>query len=90
MQTTLEHEIRKFVLTTIVQDLGQPLDVDAVRDDAPLGAAGLDLDSLSLIELTMRIERRFAVEYPEDSIEPVGAMSLAELVADTVARGATA
>jgi acyl carrier protein len=86
----LEAEIREFVLTTIVEDLGQPLDTGSVGDDAPLGASGLDLDSLSLIELTMRLERRFRVEYPEDSIEPVGAMSLGDLVADTVARGAKA
>jgi acyl carrier protein len=90
MQTTLESEIREFVLKTIVEDLGQPLDLGTVEDSATLGAAGLDLDSLSLIELTMRIERRFSVQYPEDSIEPVGAMSLGELVADTVARGAKA
>jgi acyl carrier protein len=90
MQTTLESEIRDFVLKTIVEDLGQPLDPGSVTDSATLGAAGLDLDSLSLIELTMRIERRFSVQYPEDSIEPVGAMSLGELVADTVARGARA
>ncbi len=90
MQTTLESEIREFVLKTIVEDLGQPLDLDTVEDSATLGAAGLDLDSLSLIELTMRIERRFSVTYPEDSIEPVGAMSLGDLVADTVARGAKA
>ena len=90
MQTTLESEIREFVLKTIVEDLGQPLDTGTVPDSATLGADGLDLDSRSLIELTMRLERRFAVEYPEDSIEPVAAMSLGELVADTVARGAKA
>ncbi|HUQ58556.1 acyl carrier protein [Lentzea sp.] len=90
MQTTLESEIRDFVLTTIVEDLGQPLPDDTVSDQITLGATGLDLDSLSLIELTMRLERRFSVQYPDDSIEPVGAMTLGELVADTVARGAKA
>lgn len=92
MQTTnsLETEIRMFIIETVIEDLGQPLDRGNIDDDAPMGGGGIDLDSLSLIELTMRLERRFSIEYHEDSIEPVGAMSLGELVADTVRRGARA
>lgn len=90
METALHKEIREFVLSTIVEDMNHPLDSDEINDDSPLGSAGIDLDSLSLIELTMRLERRFGVQFPDTDIEPVGAMKLGELVDDVVGRGAAA
>ncbi|WP_158889461.1 acyl carrier protein [Amycolatopsis anabasis] len=90
MQTTLEQEIREFVLSTVIEDMNHPLKPEEVTDDSPIGAGGIDLDSLSLIELTMRLERRFGVEFPETDIEPLGAMKLGELVSDIIGRGATA
>ncbi|MEO6086204.1 MAG: acyl carrier protein [Umezawaea sp.] len=87
---TLENEIRDFILTTVVQDMNHPIEPDEVNVESPLGSGGIDLDSLSLIELTMRLERRFNVQFPESDIEPLGAMTLGELAADIVERGATA
>ncbi|MDT3396393.1 acyl carrier protein [Streptomyces sp. B1866] len=90
METALQKEIRAFVLSTITEDMNLPLDTDEITDDSPLGAGGIDLDSLSLIELTLRLERRFGVEFPDTDIEPVGAMKLGDLIGDVVARGARA
>ncbi|HWO67071.1 MAG TPA: acyl carrier protein [Umezawaea sp.] len=87
---TLENEIRDFIVTTVVQDMNHPIAPDEVDVGSPLGSGGIDLDSLSLIELTMRLERRFNVQFPETDIEPLGAMTLGELAADIVERGATA
>jgi acyl carrier protein len=87
---TLENEIRDFILTTVVKDMNHPIEPDEVKLESPLGSGGIDLDSLSLIELTMRLERRFNVQFPETDIEPLGAMTLGELAADIVERGATA
>lgn len=90
MQTALEKEIRQFVLSTISDDMNHPLDADEITDDSPLGTGGIDIDSLSLIELVLRIERRFDVKFPDTDIEPVGAMNLGDLVDDIIKRGATA
>jgi len=90
METTLQTEIRDFVLSTVIKEMNHPLTEDEISDEAPMGAGGIDLDSLSLIELTMRLERRFGVEFPETDIEPLGAMKLGDLVADLVRRGAQA
>jgi acyl carrier protein len=90
MQTPLRKEIRDFVLTTITDSMNLPLDLDEVDDDSPLGSTGIDLDSLSLIELSLRLETRFGVQFPETDIEPVGAMTLGGLVDDVIARGAAA
>jgi acyl carrier protein len=87
---TLENEIRDFIVTTVVQDMNHPIAPDELGVESPLGSGGIDLDSLSLIELTMRLERRFNVQFPETDIEPLGAMTLGELAADIVERGATA
>ena len=89
-QTTLHKEIRDFVLTTITESMNLPLDLDEITDASPLGAEGIDLDSLGLIELALRLESRFGVEIPETDIEPVGAMTLGGLVDDVIARGAAA
>lgn len=87
---TLEKEIRDFILTTVVEEMNHPLEPDQMTSESPLGSGGIDLDSLSLIELTMRLERRFNVQFPETDIEPLSAMTLGELAAVTVERGATA
>lgn len=87
---TLENEIRDFILNTVVEDMNHPIEPSQVSGESPLGSGGIDLDSLSLIELTMRLERRFNVQFPETDIEPLSAMTLAELTAVTVERGATA
>ena len=89
METQLQKEIREFVLNTISGDMNHPFDAKEITDDSPLGASGIDLDSLSLIELTIRLERRFGVEFPDTDIEPVGAMKLGDLVDEVVRRGAT-
>ena len=90
MPVALEAEIRQFVLTTLANEMNHPLDGYTVTDDSTMGAGGIDLDSLSLIELTIRLEQRFGVEFPETDIEPFGAMTLHELVVDMVGRGAVA
>jgi acyl carrier protein len=90
MPVNLNDEIRQFVLTTVSKDMNHPLDGAEISESSPLGAGGLDLDSLSLIELTIRLEQRFGVEFPETDIEPFAAMTLHELVIDLVGRGAAA
>ena len=88
MPTTLERDIREFVLTTVSRDMNLLPSTDHITDESAVGAGGLDLDSLSLIELTLRIEERFQVQIPDSDIEPLGAMTLGELIAELVRRGA--
>jgi acyl carrier protein len=90
MPTTLEHEIREFVLTAVTTDMNLMTSTDDITNDSPVCAGGLGLDSLSLIELTLRLEERFGVEIQDTDIEPLGAMTLGELVSDLVQRGARA
>jgi acyl carrier protein len=88
--TSLEDEIREFVLTSVVDEMNILTDRDGITDDSPVTVGGLEVDSLSLIELTLRLETRFGVEIPDTDIEPLASLTLGGLVAEVVRRGAKA
>ncbi len=88
--STLEDEIREFVLTAVIDEMNILTSRAGITDDSPVTVGGLDVDSLSLIELTMRLETRFGVEIPDTDIEPLATLTLGGLVAEVVRRGAKA
>ncbi|WP_405770934.1 acyl carrier protein [Streptomyces sp. NBC_01538] len=88
--STLEDEIREFVLSSVIDDMNILLSRDGITDDSPVTVGGLDVDSLSLIELTLRLESRFGVEIPDTDIESLATLTLGELVAEVARRGAKA
>lgn len=83
-----ENEVREFVLDTVVDVINILTSRDGITDESPVTVGGLELDSLSLIELTLRLESRFGVEIPDADIEPLASLTLGGLVADVVRRGA--
>ncbi|MGY0062204.1 acyl carrier protein [Streptomyces sp. LZ34] len=85
-----EDEVREFVLDTVVDVINLLTTRDGITDESPVTVGGLELDSLSLIELTLRLESRFGVEIPDADIEPLASLTLGGLVADVVRRGADA
>jgi acyl carrier protein len=76
-------EIRAFVLTSLTE---MNYSVAGVDDDTPLGPAGVDLESLSLAELGIRVEERFGVVFEEDEAELLGTMTVGEFGAVLAAR----
>ncbi|MGW0943142.1 acyl carrier protein [Streptomyces sp. NPDC002623] len=88
--STLEDEIREFVLTAVIDEMNILTSRDGITDESPVTVGGLDVDSLSLIELTLRLESRFAVEIPDTDIEPLASLTLGGLVTEVVRRGAKA
>ncbi|QQM42271.1 acyl carrier protein [Streptomyces liliifuscus] len=88
--SVLEDEIREFVLGTVIDEMNILMSRDGITDESPVTVGGLDLDSLSLIELTLRLESRFGVEIPDTDIEPLASLTLGSLVAEIVRRGAKA
>ena len=87
--TTLrDADVREFVLSTLAGEMNVPIDRDKVTDDSPIGAGGIDLESLGLVELTLRLEREFGVKIPDTDIEAICAMTLGRLAADIVRRKA--
>jgi acyl carrier protein len=85
--TTLQDaEVREFVLSTLAGEMNVPIDRERIDDDSPIGTGGIDLESLSLVELTLRLEREYGVKIPDADIEAIGAMTLGQLAADVVRR----
>jgi acyl carrier protein len=82
----MKDEIRRFVVDSL-QEMNY--DVEGVDDDTLLGPAGVDLESLALADLAVRVEDRFGVKFADDESEQLALMSVGEftaVVADRVAQ----
>ncbi|MGW1616862.1 acyl carrier protein [Streptomyces sp. NPDC002285] len=73
---------RQFLLD-VLQSLNY--DIEGVDDRTSLGPDGLDLESLSLAEVLMRIEEHFGVHIDEEETERLAGMTVGEFTA-TLAR----
>jgi acyl carrier protein len=68
-------EIRSFIVSSL-KDMNY--DVDGVDDATTLGPAGLDLESLALADLLMRVEDEYHIRFAEDESEELALMNLGE------------
>jgi acyl carrier protein len=81
-------EIRAFVVEQL-EDMNY--DVEGIDDDTTLGPSGVDLESLALADLAVRVEDRYGLKFADDESEKLALMTVGEfttMVADRVA-GAT-
>ncbi|SCF43549.1 acyl carrier protein [Micromonospora matsumotoense] len=84
----MRDEVRTFVIDQL-QDMNY--DVDEIDDDTTLGPSGVDLESLALSDLSVRVEDRYGLRFADDESEKLALMTVGEfttMVADRVA-GAT-
>jgi len=79
-------EIRQFLFESLTE---MQYSTDDIVDDTTLGPAGVDLESLGLAELAMRVEDRFGVRFSQDESEKFAAMTVSEFC-DAVAERARA
>lgn len=68
-------EIRAFILDSLAQ---MNYDTDDIDDGTVLGPAGADLESLSLAELTVRVEERFGVTFDDEETEMLAGLTVGE------------
>lgn len=84
----MRDEVRAFVVEQLAD---MNYDVDDVDDDTTLGPTGLDLESLALADLAVRVEDRYGLTFADDESEKLALMTVGEfttMVADRVT-GAT-
>jgi acyl carrier protein len=77
-------EIREFVITSL-QEMNY--DVEGITDETTLGPSGVDLESLALADLAVRVEDQFGVKFADDESEQLALMTVGEFtntVADRV------
>ncbi|EWM63403.1 MULTISPECIES: acyl carrier protein [Micromonospora] len=81
--------MRDQVRTFVVEQLADMnYDVDELDDDTTLGPSGVDLESLALADLAVRVEDRYGVKFADDESEKLALMTVGEfttMVADRVA-----
>jgi acyl carrier protein len=79
----MNQEVRQFLIDSLAD---MNYDVSEVTDESSLGPAGLDLESLAIAELAVRVEDRYGVTFSEDDSEEMAGMALGEFVSAVVDR----
>ncbi|MFF5174580.1 acyl carrier protein [Micromonospora sp. NPDC000089] len=81
----MRDEVRAFVIEQL-EDMNY--DVEGIDDQTTLGPSGVDLESLALADLSVRVEDRYGVKFADDESEQLALMTVGEfttLVAERVA-----
>jgi acyl carrier protein len=78
-------DVRQFVIEAIAA-MNYP--VDDVDADTPLGSAGIDLESLAVAELAVRVEDEFGVKFADEEAEEMAGMTVGEFANAILARSA--
>jgi acyl carrier protein len=82
---TMNDEIRAFIVKTIL-DMGLGYELAEIQDDTVLGPEGLDMESLTMAELAVRVEDQFGIEFGNDEAEQLALMTIGEFVATVADR----
>jgi len=78
----MKDEIRAFIVASLL-DMNLGYDIEEIENDTVLGPEGLDLESLTMADLAVRVEDRFGVKFGNDEAERLALMTVGEFV-DTV------
>ncbi|WP_262011743.1 acyl carrier protein [Micromonospora sp. Mcm103] len=81
----MRDEVRTFVVEQLAD---MNYDVEELDDDTTLGPSGIDLESLALADLAVRVEDRYGLKFADDESEKMALMTVGEfttMVADRVA-----
>jgi len=75
-------DLRDVVVATL---RNMHFEVDSVTDETPLGDGGLELESLSIAELVMQLDK-FGVEFCAEEMEKLPGMTLGEFTEEAKRR----
>lgn len=81
----MRDEVRTFVIEQLAD---MNYDVEEVDDGTTLGPSGVDLESLALADLAVRVEDRYGLKFADDESEKLALMTVGEfttMVADRAA-----
>jgi acyl carrier protein len=83
----MNEDVRQFVTQALTE---MNFEVEGVADDTPLGADGVDLESLSMAELLMQVEEEYGVKYSDEETPQLAEMTFGQFLADLRERMAPA
>ena len=73
-------EIKDYILSVLVDEFNLKIDTENVNRSTSLGDGGLNLESLSFVDLAFRLEDRYNIELPEDDMELIAGFDMGGLV----------
>lgn len=76
----METQVKSFILDVITNQMNFQI-ADHVGDETAMGPGGIDLDSLSLIELATTVEKKYGFRVTDADYETLAASNLGEFVA---------
>jgi acyl carrier protein len=76
-------DIKSFAFEALAEMNYDTADFDG---DTQLGPAGVDLESLALAELGVRVEERFGIRFSDDELDELAALTIDEFCAAVAAR----
>ncbi|MFF1816269.1 acyl carrier protein [Kribbella sp. NPDC051587] len=79
----MKDEVRAFVIAQL-QDMNY--DVEGIDDETTLGPAGVDLESLALADLSVRVEDKYGVRFSDDESEQLALMTVGEFTTEVAGR----
>ncbi|MFG1673571.1 acyl carrier protein [Micromonospora sp. NPDC049282] len=71
----MRDEVRTFVIEQLAD---MNYDVEDVDDGTTLGPSGVDLESLALADLAVRVEDRYGLKFADDESEKLALMTVGE------------
>ena len=80
---TPHDEIKKFAFEALAEMNYDTADFDG---DTQLGPTGVDLESLALAELGVRVEERFGVRFSDDELDELATLTVDEFCASVATR----
>jgi acyl carrier protein len=63
-------------------------DVDGAGPDTVFGPAGIDLDSMAVAELALRVEDAYQIKFSEEDLEGLAVMTIGEFATEITTRAA--
>ena len=80
---TSHEEIKAFAFEALGEMNYDTADLDG---DSQLGPAGVDLESLALAELGVRVEERFGIRFDDDELDELATLTVDEFCAAVATR----
>ncbi|MFB6394245.1 acyl carrier protein [Polymorphospora lycopeni] len=84
-----DRDVTEQIHQVIEDELRWPIPEEGLTDATRIGADGLDLDSVMLIELAVRLEQRFGFTIPDHEMFELAERSIGEVAGYVTARLAT-
>ena len=80
-------DVGQFIID-VIAEMNYP--VDDVEADTPLGPAGVNLESLAVAELAVRVEDEYGVRFGDEEAEKMAGMTIGEFADEITARSGLA